>query len=118
MGRTAVVLAAALTIGCGGAVKLVTGGDSHELRKRLEGAPASSPNHPGLLVLCFDGVDRSLLYDMLRKGEMPALAELLGGSASATFPHAYFDDTLLSTLPSSTMAAWVTTCLLYTSRCV
>src|ERR1019366_253910 len=54
-----------------------------------------------------DGVDRRLLYELLRKNELPELAALLGGS-EGRFPHAYFDETLLSTLPSSTMAAWTT----------
>jgi predicted AlkP superfamily pyrophosphatase or phosphodiesterase len=69
----------------------------------------NSPNHPAILVLAFDGVDRALLYDTLRKGEMPALAGLLGGGERGEFLHAYFDPSLLSTLPSTTMAAWVTT---------
>jgi predicted AlkP superfamily pyrophosphatase or phosphodiesterase len=56
-------------------------------------------------VLALDGVSRDLLYDMLRRGKLPNLATLLGGDR---LEHAYFDDTLLSTLPSSTMAAWVT----------
>ena len=56
-----------------------------------------------------DGIDRALIYEMLRKNELPNLAELLGGAEKdGTFPHAYFDDTLLSTLPSSTLAAWST----------
>jgi predicted AlkP superfamily pyrophosphatase or phosphodiesterase len=36
-------------------------------------------------------------------GELPNLTALLGGDDLA---HAYFDDTLLSTMPSTTMAAW------------
>ena len=79
------------------------------LRERPEGMPLNSPNHPAILLLAFDGVDRSLIYDMLRKGELPRLAELLGGAgAHGSFPHAHLDDTLLSTMPSSTLAAWTT----------
>ncbi len=90
-------------------LKLVAGGDAHQLRMRPPTSMPNSPNHPAILVLAFDGVDRALLYDALRKGEMPALAGLLGGSERGEFPHAYFDPSLLSTLPSTTMAAWVTT---------
>ncbi|HJQ83207.1 MAG TPA: alkaline phosphatase family protein [Candidatus Binatia bacterium] len=86
--------------------QLVGTGDSRELRERPEGAPRSSPDRPGILLLALDGVDRSLLYDVLRRGETPGLARLLGGERG--FPHAYFDDRYLSTLPSSTMVGWVT----------
>jgi hypothetical protein len=103
----AVSLAMLATTGCKEA-KFALGGDSHELRKRPAGSPPSSPNHPPILVLAFDGVDRDILYDALRKGEMPALAGLLGGGTGAVFPHAYFEESLLATLPSTTMAAWVT----------
>jgi hypothetical protein len=43
---------------------------------------------------------------MLRAGELPALGDILGGGKG--LPHAHFDDRMLSTLPSSTIAAWVT----------
>ena len=52
-------------------------------------------------------VDRSLLYDMLKRGELPELAKLLAGG-KGEFAHAHFDETLISTLPSSTATAWVT----------
>ena len=98
------------TTGClARGVKLMAGGSSHELRKRPEGTPPNSPNHPPILVLALDGVGRDILYESLRKGEMPELARLLGGSAAGKFPHAYLDESLISTLPSTTMAAWVTT---------
>ncbi|MEA2747337.1 MAG: hypothetical protein QOI41_1480, partial [Myxococcales bacterium] len=83
-----------------------------QLRERAAGTPPSSPDKPPILYLAFDGVNRDLLYDMLRKGKLPHLASLLGGTAGPTgsqFPHAHFDEQLLSTLPSSTMAAWATT---------
>jgi predicted AlkP superfamily pyrophosphatase or phosphodiesterase len=105
----ALAAAAFATIGCAGKVwKLVVGGNAHELRKRLANVAPNSPNHPGLLILALDGVDRALLYDMVRKGDLPALGALLGGGERGEFPHAYFNSTLLSTLPSTTMAAWVT----------
>ena len=73
--RGAFALAAALaTVGCvGKELKFVMGGDAHELRKRPQTSAPNSPNHPAILVLAFDGVDRALLYDALRQGEMPAL---------------------------------------------
>ena len=92
--------------------KLIAGGDSHELRKGAERTAPTSPSpRSKLLFLPIDGVDRRLLYEMLRAGELPAFARLLGGEGTgdrAKFEHAYFDDTLLATMPSSTMAAWVT----------
>ena len=77
-------------------------------QKRLEPEPSLAKPGDGLrelLILALDGVDRALLYDMLRSGQLPALAALLGGR-DGEFPHAHFDETLLSTLPSSTLAAW------------
>ena len=87
-------------------VKLVVMGDSRQLRERKDGEPKSSleKERPGLLLLLIDGVDRALIYDMLKKGELPHLASLLGGGLE----HAHLDETVLSTLPSSTMVAWST----------
>ena len=89
----------------GKAVHLVMSGDDHHLRTRPDGARASSPQAPPLMVLALDGISRRQLYEMVRAGSLPNLAALLGGDGLA---HAYFDDTLLSTMPSTTMAAWVT----------
>ncbi len=97
--------------GCAATVKtaqLILTDTERTLRKREPGAAASSPGHPPILFLPFDGVNRDLLYDMLRAGELPKLTDLLAGEGK-NFPHAYFDETLLSTMPSSTMAAWTTT---------
>ncbi|HEX8107176.1 MAG TPA: alkaline phosphatase family protein [Kofleriaceae bacterium] len=80
-------------------------GEHVELRKRAKGSPPNDPDTPAMLVLALDGVSRQLLYDMLHRGELPNLAMLLGGEH---FDHAYFDHSLLSTLPSTTMAAWAT----------
>ena len=85
------------------AVKLVTGASDQKLRDRPEGAPQTSPSAPPLFVLALDGVSRDLLYQMLQDGELPHMAELLGGDKLA---HAYFDDSFLSTMPSTTMDAW------------
>lgn len=85
--------------------QLEISGEQLDLRKRGAGSRPNAPETPPLLVLALDGVSRDLLYDMLRARKLPNLATLLGGDR---FDHAYFDDTLLSTLPSSTMAAWVT----------
>ena len=100
----------ASSTGCGAAVQLgdvVVNGDTRELRQRGKDAPASSPDKPALLLLALDGVDGKLLYTMLGGGELPALNALLGGD-HGRFPHAHLDETLLSTLPSSTLAAWTT----------
>jgi len=102
------VAAASLALSCATTkvVKLVASGSDQELRTRPNGGAASSQRHePPILVLALDGVSRGLLYDMLRAGELPHFEELFGGDHLA---HAYLDDSLLSTLPSTTMAAWVT----------
>ncbi len=103
------------------AARIVLAGDSRELRKRADGAPKSSPGHAPLLVVGLDGVDRALLYALLREGKLPGFAKLLGSggapastggpsapAAPGAFPHAHFDDTLLATMPSSTIVAWTT----------
>jgi hypothetical protein len=109
--RAALLLTALLTSGCAAlrTVSLAATGGSRSLRTRPDGAAANSPARPGLLILALDGVDRPLLYGMLRAGELPAMTALLGGQNSGQFPHAYFDESMLATLPSSTLAAWVTT---------
>jgi len=88
-------------------VDLAVGGEQRELRERPDDRPRRSPRHTPLLVLALDGVDRDLLYDMLKSGELPELAKLLSSTNDA-FAHAHFDQTLISTLPSSTATAWVT----------
>lgn len=85
--------------------EIVVNGEQLDLRTREPGSRPSAPETPPLLVLAMDGISRELLYDMLRGGHLPHLATLLGGPK---LEHAYLDDTLLSTLPSSTMAGWVT----------
>jgi hypothetical protein len=106
------LLAALVAGGCASPVKigeLLLFDRDRSLRKRNGDVPPNSPERPAILFLAFDGVDRSLIYDMLHKGELPNLAELLGGSGEkGQFPHAYFDEELLSTMPSSTLAAWST----------
>src|SRR5690606_32160387 len=89
-------------------VGLTVVGSTRDLRSRADSAPPRSPDHPALLILALDGVDRALLYQLLRAGELPKLAELLGVHETGTFPNAFFDSTRLSTLPSITMAAWAT----------
>jgi hypothetical protein len=87
--------------------QLVLTDTERTIRERDDAAPANSPGHAPILFLPFDGVNRDLLYDMLQKGELPKLTDLLSGEGKK-FPHAYFDESLLSTMPSSTMAAWTT----------
>ena len=105
--RTVSLAAACVALSCAGkVVKLVAGGSDQELRTRPDAGATSSLRHePPILVLALDGVSRGLLYDMLRAGELPNFEQLFGGDHLA---HAYLDDSLLSTLPSTTMAAWVT----------
>jgi predicted AlkP superfamily pyrophosphatase or phosphodiesterase len=106
----ALVLLGLLAIaGCAsiGATKLVAHGDVRELRERAKTDRGSSSNRAGILLVNIDGIDRSLLYDMLHDGSLPKLAALLGGDGGR-FPHAHFDRTALSVLPSSTMVAWAT----------
>ncbi len=101
---------AALLSSCAATIKttqLVLTSTDRDLRDRKDEAKASSPSHPPILFLPFDGVNRDLLYDMLRKGELPKLTDLLSGEGEK-FPHAYFNESLVSTMPSSTMAAWTT----------
>ena len=74
------------------------------LRARPRGAPQSSPVHDPILIVALDGMSRGLLYDMLRRGELPNLAALLGGDGLA---HAYLAPNVLTTLPSLTLPAWV-----------
>lgn len=86
------------------ATELVVEGESKTLRDRDGRAPSST--RPDLLVLALDGVPRELLYEMLRAGELPGLAALLGGRRGDAFPHAVLADDVLTVLPSSTMPAW------------
>lgn len=80
-------------------------GERAELRPDA-GDRAAAPHEPTLLVLAIDGVERGLLYGMLREGALPELAKLLGSPDGRAMPHAYFDEKLLATMPSSTLAAW------------
>ncbi len=86
---------------------LVAHGEARALRPD-PGSERADPRRPKLLILALDGVDRSLLYSMLRSGELPELAGLLGGSAGARLPHACLDEQLVTVLPSTTIAAWTT----------
>lgn len=98
-----VVTLTALTACSSKAVKMVTGASDQKLRDRPDGAQQTSPDAPPLFVLALDGVSRDQLYQMLQDGELPHMAELLGGDQLA---HAYFDNAFLSTIPSTTMDAW------------
>lgn len=88
--------------------ELLLADDVVELRVRGDEAPPNSPGKPRLLVQALDGMNRGLLYDMLRAGELPELAALLGGRSNREFGHAHFDDRLTATLPSSTAPGWAT----------
>jgi hypothetical protein len=98
-----------IATGCG-AVQLMADGDVRELRERPEGETPDGA--PTLLILALDGVGRDLLYQMIARGELPELVALLGGvsergrAGETGLAHAHLDDTMLSVLPSSTLAAW------------
>ena len=102
--RSLVVFVGLLT-GCSSKMISLAAGDSDQtLRRRAPGTPTTSPGAPPILILALDGMNRDLLYDMLRAGELPNMALLLGGDG---LRHAYLSNRLLSTMPSTTMAAWV-----------
>jgi hypothetical protein len=88
-----------------GAMPLLWHGEDRAIHERAEQAAPVPAGEPTVLVLALDGVPREMLYRSLRARELPRLAELLGG---ADLAHAHLDDTVLSTLPSSTIAAWAT----------
>jgi hypothetical protein len=93
------------------AVQLAVSSSDQKLRDRPDGAPQTSPAKPPILIIALDGIGRDVLYDMLRHGELPNTAALLGGDNLA---HAYLAPNMLSTLPSTTMAAWVSAMSGYT----
>lgn len=88
--------------------ELIVAGEVVDLRSRGDDPPAIPSGRPGLLILALDGMNRRLLYEMLRSGELPELAALLGGRTNGGFRHAYFSDRLTATLPSSSTPGWVT----------
>ncbi len=104
--RIVVASACALLTACAGG-KLLVEGDIRELRApELQSRSTRIGPHPKLLVIGIDGIDRALLYHLLRSGQLPELAALLGGREGTTLPHAHLDDTVLSPLPSNTLPAW------------
>ena len=91
----------AMLYGCGAKVaELVVTGDDKTLRSR----PATERRDPAapILLLALDGVPRELLYSMARAHQLPNFSALIGKEA-------YFDESLLATMPSTTMPAWVST---------
>jgi hypothetical protein len=104
------VATAALAACSANEVKLAMSSDQ-VLRARPHGAPQSSPAHDPILIVALDGMSRDLLYDMLRRGELPNTAALLGGDGLA---HAYLAPNVLSTLPSLSLPAWVSAMTGYT----
>lgn len=94
-----------LTACAGG--KILIEGDVRELRPTIQQAhPSRVGPRPKLLVIGIDGIDRALLYQLLRNGQLPELAKLLGGREGTTLPHALLDETVLAPLPSDTLPAW------------
>lgn len=88
-----------------GVLPLLVHGESRPLRPEGEAPLPAEPHAPSALLIGLDGVPRDLLYASLRSGELPETASLLGGE---DLSHAHLDDTVLSVLPSSTLAAWAT----------
>jgi hypothetical protein len=85
--------------------ELAMQGETRQLRDDPQPRSAATERRSDLLIIALDGVDRDLLYRMLRAGELPGLASLIGGRAGG-FPHAHFDRRVLSCLPSNTFPAW------------
>lgn len=92
--------------------ELAIEGESRDLGVEERPRSAATERRPDLLVIGIDGIDRDLLYRMLRAGELPGLSRLLGGQGG-DFPHAHFDERVLTTLPSNTFTAWAA---LFTGR--
>jgi hypothetical protein len=95
---------AALVIHFDETVEYLIKGATRDAREAPEPPPLLDGG--GLLVVALDGLDRHTLYDLLRRGRLPNLSRLLGGQEGGRFPHAHFDDRVLSTMPSSTIPAW------------
>lgn len=114
LGRTGAVAAAvvllaslAFAIAFPNITEVLFAGDSRQLRRERIGAPQGlTAARSKLLIIAFDGVGRELLYGLLRRGELPELTALLGGMEGPSFPHAYFEESALTVLPSATMPAW------------
>lgn len=85
--------------------ELTAEGSVRRLHERGDASPPRSAERPPVLILAIDGIDRDLLYELLRSGEMPGLGALLG-LRNGEFPHAYFAEQVLTTLPSITYTAW------------
>jgi hypothetical protein len=86
--------------------ELAAEGESRSLPVRQVARGELTEKRPDLLIIGIDGVDRDLLYRMLRAGQLPNLARLIGGRGADGFPHAHLDDRLLSALPSNTLTGW------------
>ncbi len=112
-GSLALAVAAALVVlpGCavwrsvGEATRFTARGSAVELREG--GDAGAGAEGPSLIVVAIDGVDRDLLYGLLRGGELPEIAALVGLPATGGGA-AHLEPSLLATLPSSTAVAWAT----------
>ena len=100
----AICIVVGISAGCWKAresLKFVSHGGERDLRDRPAG-PDHSPAHAPYLIIGFDGVNRHVLYDLLRAGQLPNLGALLGGrlgDAEVGFPHAHLSDRVLTVLP-------------------
>lgn len=105
VGALVVIALAVIAVKLPSLGELVASEDSRDLREGPEATPRPGPS---VLILALDGVDRDLLYGMLRDGLLPHLATLLGGLDGRELPHAHLDETALAPMPTSTMPSWAT----------
>ena len=103
------LLSAGTTTGCavplGEAAEMAAQGGETRLQ------PQMRPIRGGerVLIIALDGVGDGALHAALAAGRLPSLARLLGPSTGArTYRHGYAPPDVLTTLPSTTMAAWAT----------
>lgn len=89
-------------------IELLAKGETRKLRERSAPRTVSTERRPKLLVVGLDGIDRDLLYGMLREGRLPGFARLIGGQKDGRFEHAHFEEHVLATMPSSTLPGWAT----------
>jgi predicted AlkP superfamily pyrophosphatase or phosphodiesterase len=71
-----------------------------------DGADRGPRRRPRILFVAIDGLERPLLYGMMREGALPGLDALLGGRKNDTLSHAHLSDELVATLPTMTLASW------------
>ena len=85
---------------------LKTGGEK-ELPTAVQIAPKPGPR---VIIFALDGTSPDELIKLIRSGDAPNLATLLGNDrGGGVFAHGFAAPRALSVLPSSTIAAWAAT---------